>query len=101
MPHYFEGNGGVIGFLINSQIVLIYFEIKIEYKDIVIFILGFTSVIFGSVALSAGKQENLKLIKTKETQEKEIPKQAKIISKVEETTKRKSIIKGYSEKSKH
>ena len=44
-------------------------------------------------ALSAGKQENLKLIKTKETQEKEIPKQAKIITKVEETTKRKSIIK--------
>ena len=35
----------------------------------------------------------MKLIKTKETQEKEIPKQAKIITKVEETTKRKSIIK--------
>ena len=54
---------------------------------------SFTSVIFGSVALSASKQENLKLIKTKETQEKEIPKQAKIITKIEETTKRKSIIK--------
>ena len=94
--HIISENGGVIGFLINSQIVLVanFFEIKIDYyKDIVIFILGFTSVIFGSVALSASKQENLKLIKTKETQEKEIPKQAKIITKVEETTKRKSIIK--------
>ncbi len=94
--HIISENGGVIGFLINSQIVLVanFFEIKIDYyKDLVIFILGFTSVIFGSVALSASKQENLKLIKTKETQEKEIPKQAKIITKVEETTKRKSIIK--------
>ena len=86
----------MIGFLINSQIVLVanFFTIEIDYyKDILIFILGFTSVIFGSIALSASKQENLKLIKTKETQKKEIPKQAKIITKIEETTKRKSIIK--------
>tara|TARA_B100001113_G_scaffold353497_1_gene358070 strand:+ start:74 stop:2269 length:2196 start_codon:yes stop_codon:yes gene_type:complete len=87
--HIISENGGILGHLLNNQLIylgnLIEIEISNYYKNILVLLLATTSLILGSNALLPSKKIEEKGARTSKANVKEDkPKQVKIISKDEE-----------------
>ena len=87
--HIISENGGILGHLLNNQLIylgnLLEIEISSYYKNILVLLLATTSLIIGSNALLPSKmilEKETRISKTILKEDK--PKQVKIISKDEE-----------------
>ena len=108
--HMISESGGLIGFLINSQLVTLANFLEIELsnhiKNILIAIFAVISLILGNNALIPNQKFKAKEIKKEDTLREKTPKQVKIISKekkispikkVETKQKEKKLVNNKSE----
>ena len=93
--HMISESGGLIGFLINSQLVTLANFLEIELsnhiKNILIAIFAVISLILGNNALIPNQKFKAKEIKKEDTLREKTPKQVKIISKEEKISPIKKV----------
>ena len=93
--HMISESGGLIGFLINSQLVTLANFLEIELsnhiKNILIAIFAVISLILGNNALLPNHKFKAKEIKKEDTLREKTPKQVKIISKEEKISPIKKV----------